>query len=437
MKSPPLLLLLVVTVSAAGNSGKYGELETLHEWARLDFDWASAEARETAIETGRYVPDYCALYDVKAVDGEVFVTVPRLRHGVPATVNRVLARSNDTVLSPYPSWELNTHGSDCKGIQNALAIEIDPQRRMWIIDSGSHGMFSRSTHECPAKLVVWDMVAGKEVRRFSFPEELVPYRQGAMLRALVLDTAAGNSEDWFAYVADMMGEQVLVYSWREDSAWNVTHPSMKYDASAIAVEIGSEVVSFPTAIDSLAISPRSAPDQRLFFAPLSSFHFFSIATSFLQNRTHVALASAAEINEHVVKVGTRSSQSEGMTVSDSGIMFYSVLNNNAIDQWNTSAPFSAKDQVYRDDTRLQWTSAFGWDGGYLYVASNRWHKAGLLAFSSSDELMYRVLRARVDMDSYMGPYRRGQRVGVAGSAPPRATTAAVALLCAVLAAVAV
>ncbi|KAF0292924.1 hypothetical protein FJT64_009121 [Amphibalanus amphitrite] len=73
---------------------------------------------------------------------------------------------------------------------------------------------------------------------------------------------------------------------------------------------------------------------------------------------------------------------------------------------------------------LQWTSAFGWDGGYLYVASNRWHKAGLLAFSSSDELMYRVLRARVDMDSYMGPYRRGQRVGVAGSAPPRATTAA-------------
>ena len=435
---PPLLLLLLCLAStAASGSGKYGELETLHEWARLDFDWPSAEARETAIETGRYVPDYCALFDVKAVDGEVFVTAPRLRHGVPASVNRVLARGNNTVFSPYPSWEVNTPGGDCKGIQNALAIEIDPLRRMWIVDSGSRDTFSRPINECPAKILVWDMVGGREVRRFEFSEDLVPYRMGAMLRGLVLDTAADDAEDWFAYVAHTTGEQLLVYSWRENAAWNVTHATMKYDVSSIAVEVGSEMASFPTAIDSLAMTPRAAAEQRLFFAAVSSFRFYSIATEFLQNRSRVALASPTELDEQVKLVGTRSSQSEGMTVSDAGVMFYSVLNNNAIDQWNTSVPFSAKDQVYRDDTRLQWTDSFGWDAGYLYVSSNRWHKAGMLLFDSSDEIMFRLLRARVDMNGYMGPYRKGQRVGAAGAAPPRATLAATALLCAALAAVAV
>ena len=187
-------------------------------------------------------------------------------------------------------------------------------------------------------------------------------------------------------------------------------------------------------IDSLAISPITSAEQKLFFAPVSSFRFYSINTSFLQNRTRVLNASEAELDAEVQTVGTRSSQTEAMTVSHSGIMFYSVLNNHAVDQWNTSKPFSANDQVYKDE-RLQWTAAFGWDGGYLYVISNRWHVASNQhsADPAQTEPMYRLMRARVDMDGYMGPYRSGKKV--TGAAPPRAGVAAAALLCAVLVAV--
>ena len=401
-----LLLALLSPPALTAAAPSYGELEILHEWERLDFDWSSAEARAAAIDSGLFNPDSCVPFDVKAVDGELFVTVPRLFGGVPATVNHILTRDNGSaVLSPYPSWELNTPGDDCVGIQNAFAIEIDPLRRMWIVDTGSRDWYSAPNHDCPAKLVVWDMVYGEEVRRVEFPKKLVPLT-GFMLRGLVVDTTDDDPEEWFAYIGDAFGEQVLVYSWREDAVWNVGHAGMRFDLDALAISVGMDFTSFLMALDSLALSPRGASQPRLFFAPLSSFNFYSIPTAFLRNRTLVSLFYA-----EITTVGMRISQSEGMTVSDTGVMFYSVLNSNAINQWNISAPFSAFDQVYRDDVRLQWTSSFGWDSGFLYVISNRFHKVDLKdIYDLNDPILYRLLRARVDMGSYMGPTRSGPKV---------------------------
>ena len=451
----PLLLALLSPLAVTAADSSYGELKTLHEWERLDFAWASEEARSAAIDSQRYNPDFCVPFDVKAVDGELFVTVPRLRGGVPSTVNHVLTRDDGSaVLSPYPSWELNTPGDDCVGIQNAFAIEIDPLRRMWIVDSGIRDPFSKPNYDCPAKLVVWDMVYGEEVRRVEFPEELVT-RNKVMLRGLVVDTTDDDPEEWFAYIGDTMGEQVLVYSWQENAVWNVTHASMKYDLNALAVTVAKDQVSFPTALDSLALSPRGASQHRLFFAPLCSFNFSSIRTALLRNRTLVSLASSAALDAEITTVGTRISQSEGMTVSDTGVMFYSVLNSNAINQWNMSAPFSASDQVYRDDVRLQWTSSFGWDSGSIYIISNRWQKAAMLdIYDLEDPILFRLLRARVDMGSYMGPNKRGPKVDMArgplqrgqagaalsagvGAAPGVTASLAAVLLCAAFAAAAV
>lgn len=433
MSPSAALLLLSAALSVATAATKFGELETVHEWDRLDFDWPTAARRAAALADETFVPDNCVLFDVKAVDGEVFVTVPRLKHGVPSSVNRLLVRQNDTVLRPYPSWKINAAG-ECENIQNAYAIEIDTLRRMWIIDSGSRDTFTRPVNDCPPKLVVWDMVAEQEVRRFELPRELV-LRNGAMLRGLVVEPAADDDEDWFAYIADTKGEQLLVYSWRENDAWNVTHATMKLDSDSLTVRVDGEPVTSLIGIDSLALTPRGAGEPRLFFSAVSSFTFFSVHTAFLRNRTEVALATGAALDAQITAVGTRSSQSEGMTTSDDGVMFYSVLNENAVNQWNTSRPFSAMDQVYKDDVRLQWPNSFGWDGGYLYVVSNRWHLSSVLGYDDNvDPIMFRLLRARVNMNGYMGPYPRGRRVGAVGAAQPRAANAAViaaaALLCA-------
>lgn len=52
------------------------------------YDW-SASDRAAAIASGAFVPENCAVTGVKVFGGEVYVTVPRWRTGVPATLARV------------------------------------------------------------------------------------------------------------------------------------------------------------------------------------------------------------------------------------------------------------------------------------------------------------------------------------------------------------
>jgi len=447
----PLLLSVVCLSVAAQAADHLGPFEVLHQWTRLDFDWASAAARQAALDSGVFKPDNCPLADVKAVDGEIFVTVPRWRDGIPASVNRVVMLENATaVLRPYPNWEMNEPNAaaadadggaggspaDCRGIQYAHVIEIDPLRRMWIVDSGKWGHFTRPNSHCPPKLIVWDMVEEKEVRRHVFPEEVVDKSAGSLMRGVVVDTSASDPEDWFAFIANTEAASLVIYSYRDDESWSVSHSSFQYESGALGITAGNgEQIALPMSIDSLAMSPHSASRQRLYYAALASFQFYSIETEMLKNRTQAEAATSDELAELITDEGARSSQSEGMTVSETGVMFYSVLNSNSIDQWNTSRAFSALDQVYKDDEKLQWVDSFGWDAGYLYFTSNKMQKvANNDIFESSDEVLYRLMRAKVGTAGYMGLYRPGKVVKAAGGAAARAATAVAVLLCALVAA---
>lgn len=386
------------------------------------------------------MPENCLLSDVKLLDGEVYVTVPRWRHGVPSSLNRLQdARQRSPLLVPYPNWKMNEPGdAECSAIQYAHAIEIDPLRRMWIVDSGKWGTFTRPDSRCPAKLVVWDIERGRELRRFVFSDELVDRAQ-SLLASIVLDTTSTAPDEWHAYIASTGESRLLVYSWREDRAWFLSHRrSMGFDHSAIMIQT-MPPATLPLGIASLALSPHRSPhhwsynvrynrnynnynneveDSReerysgvssghqLFFAPLASYQFYSVATSLLRNRSRVEALPISDLDpswdQLIRRVGVRSSQSAAMTVSASGIMYYSVLNNNAINKWNLSEPFSALDLVFRDDQRLQWPAAFGWGGGgFLYFTSNR-----MQLYVHHDlhrqRVNFRIMRAKMGTPGYMG-----------------------------------
>ena len=70
-------------------------------------------------------------------NSNVYVTVPRFKRGVPATLN--ILDLNTKKLTPYPDWgsQLDLpYSANDKDLANAMALVIDSQSRMWVLDAG-------------------------------------------------------------------------------------------------------------------------------------------------------------------------------------------------------------------------------------------------------------------------------------------------------------
>jgi hypothetical protein len=54
----------------------------------------------------------------------VFVTIPRLKPGVPSTLNTlIMAENGKPLLSPYPEWRWHREG-DCDGITSVFRVQV-------------------------------------------------------------------------------------------------------------------------------------------------------------------------------------------------------------------------------------------------------------------------------------------------------------------------
>jgi hypothetical protein len=56
----------------------------------------------------------------------VFVTIPRFKPGVPATLTTVAQSENGRpLLTPYPDWSWHREGS-CDGITSVFRVQVSP-----------------------------------------------------------------------------------------------------------------------------------------------------------------------------------------------------------------------------------------------------------------------------------------------------------------------
>lgn len=58
----------------------------VYRWTHLNFTWYSQEHYNWAIHTGRYRPENNAPTGIKISFSKLYLTLPRLRNGIPATL---------------------------------------------------------------------------------------------------------------------------------------------------------------------------------------------------------------------------------------------------------------------------------------------------------------------------------------------------------------
>lgn len=144
-------------------------------------------------------------------------------------------------------------------------------------------------------------------------------------------------------------------------------------------------------------------ERNVFYSPLTSYHLYSIPASLLRDPDFARRSSPRDVLQAVTDWGLKISQTDGMIMDNRGILYYGLLKEHAVAQWDSYKPFTLENQliIAKDDSYIQWTDGMTFDEeGYLYIVVNRLHNfvAGLLR---PNDVNFRVLRAKTGTLSYV------------------------------------
>uniref|UniRef100_A0A1B0FMQ5 Protein yellow n=1 Tax=Glossina morsitans morsitans TaxID=37546 RepID=A0A1B0FMQ5_GLOMM len=362
-----LLLLLLSSVPIQANDN----LRVAYEWKEIDFKYASAEKRWMAIENFEFKPSNVIPFGIEVYRTRLFVTLPRWRSGVPASLAYL-----DLNVSPF-------------------RIRADRCGRLWVLDSRIDGVLLDTKVYGPAQLLVYDLHNDNLLRRHTFPVKQV--KENSFFANLAVED--GECENTYAYAGDLGSPGLVVYSWRRDESWRVHHNYFHPDPLAGNYSIGTVEFQWDDGLYGLALSKAQSDGYAtLYFHPLSSTMEFAVNTMILRNKT---LATSGKIYRKFKILGSRGPNAQaGASFLDqlTGVLFYALPNLNAVACWKTSnRAYTIKSQgrVYMSPVEMVFPSDVKVDDqDRLWVLSNRLQDF-IYGELSPTSVNFRILTAHV------------------------------------------
>jgi hypothetical protein len=96
------------------------QFRVVYEWRTLDFAFRNEQERSAAIFRGEYVPRNVIFSAIKPYANRLYMSIPRMLPGSPATLGYIVAPDNngrtDPEIEPYPNWQMNEIGN-CSALQ--------------------------------------------------------------------------------------------------------------------------------------------------------------------------------------------------------------------------------------------------------------------------------------------------------------------------------
>ncbi|KAG6456387.1 protein yellow [Manduca sexta] len=353
------------------------QLHIVYEWKQLDYQFPSPEARQQALDSKSFVPENNIPMGLEVYEDRLFVTVPRWRYGVPASLNYINLKDNSTRspnLIPYPSWAAHSTGLDGRPpeIVSPFRVRADRCGRLWVLDNGKIGNLEKNTTKYPPALIIYDLKTDNLLRKYVFPEDQVKQDSG-FANIAIEDTDCKNT---YAYAGDLGKPAIVVYSWEKNESWRITHHYFHPDPLACDFSVKGQNFSWTDAIFGLALlkpTTNSSNFSTLYFHPMASFGEFSVSTEYLRNQ------SVAESNFNAFKLlgnrGPNAQSSVSFIDQKTGVLFYSLVNLNAVACWKTSnKEYLMKNQgrIYMNDETMVYPTDIKVDyNDTLWILSNK------------------------------------------------------------------
>ncbi|KAK2586171.1 hypothetical protein KPH14_001438 [Odynerus spinipes] len=342
-------------------------LETITQWSFLDFALPYDRGFRENFRPENSVPT-----GIDVSWHRIFVSVPRLRLGVPSTLNfipRNVPLGSSPKLQAYPSWDWHSAGKgeiNCSQMISVYRTRIDRCNRLWVLDSGIMTSIDFFTPVCPPKLLIFDLQTDTLVREYTFPRESL--RPNSLFTNLVIDEVRGACDNAFVYITDTAGPGLVVFDASNNTSWRLLHASMFPHPDYTIYQIGDETFELMDGIVGLAFSPRLG---MVYYQPLATDRLFGVPTSALQTGP---LPFGQQLP--VTLIGRKSSQGLALVVDpqDDSILF-SPLTETAIASWQPQT--NNQRIIVFSPEKLQFTAELRWterDNGQIWVMSSRFHK---------------------------------------------------------------
>ncbi|KAM8721048.1 hypothetical protein ACLKA7_006995 [Drosophila subpalustris] len=346
-------ILLAVLLLASATQAAY-KLQERYSWNQLDFAFPNDRLKEQAIATGDYIPQNALPVGVEHFGNRLFVTIPRWRDGIPATltyINMDHSLSGSPELIPYPDWRSNTAGDCANSITTAYRIKVDECGRLWVLDTGTVGIGNTTTNPCPYAVNVFDLTTNTRIRRYELRAE--DTNPNTFIANIAVDIGK-SCDDAYAYFSDELGYGLIAYSWELNKSWRFSAHSYffpdplrgDYNIAGLNFQWGEE------GIFGIALSPiRSDGYRTLYFSPLASHRQFAVSTRILrdESRTEDSYHEFVALDERGGNAHTTA-----RVMSDDGVELFNLIDQNAIGCWHSSMPYTPQFHgiVDRDDVGL-------------------------------------------------------------------------------------
>ncbi|XP_052131309.1 protein yellow-like isoform X2 [Frankliniella occidentalis] len=374
--SPPPALPARPRQLAAGNAAvQVSKLQERFSWRSLDFAFPDERSRQVALQTGGFIPENNLPVGIEVWGDKLFVTVPRWRAGIPSTLNYIsLSQSygDSPRLVPYPDWKTNIEGNCGTGITTTYRIKADACDRLWVLDTGTVGIGNTTQNPCPYSILVFDLTTDTLLRRYTLRTQ--DTNQNTFIANIAVDVGR-TCDDTFLYASDELGYGLIVYSWELNTSWRAQHGFFLPDPLKGDFNVaGLNFQWFEEGIFGLALSaPKQDGFRTLFFSPLASNREFAVSTRVLRDK---AMAEAEESYHQYVALPNRgpNTHTTAQVMDDDGVLFYNLIDQNAVGCWNSRLPFTRDTQgvVDRDDIGLVFPSDVKVDAQKtLWVMSDR------------------------------------------------------------------
>lgn len=350
-------------------SGVLNDLRVAFRWKQMDYEWP-----EGLNDSRRQAPLYQQKNNLplglEVAGDRLFITVPRWKHGVPATLNYVWLNDSreSPPLNPFPSW--SAHESNPPEIVSTFRVRADRCNRLWVLDSGMTDALDNPEALTPPTLLVYDLTNDSLLRKYVIPETQ-RNAQSLFANIAVEDYAC---DDAYGYLGDLGGPGMVVYSWKANDSWLVKHPSFEAVPEASEFNVTGIKFEWSDGLFGMALAPGADGFSRMYYHPLSSLEEYAVNTSVLRDSRFVNDPDAQREFRRLGKRGSDGQSSVSFFDPDTGVLLYALTNLNAIACWRPQDVFSVRDQgiVYHDSVTMVFPNDLKVDRkGNVWVLSDR------------------------------------------------------------------
>ncbi|XP_032676731.1 protein yellow-like [Odontomachus brunneus] len=324
-----LLQLLACLTVASGHT-----FDTVYSWKQVEYKLPNGIIQNGFIASGDYIPENNMPLGLAVWHKKMFVTVPRWKKGVLATLASFSLNDNSSspTLEPYPDLKTNDiHSPD--GLVSIFRVRIDACDRMWGLDTGVDDILGDAKVVRPMRLIVIDLKTNMIIRKYTLKNTDV--KPDTFIADLVVDVPPGQCDKAYAYMSDLTEYGIVVYSWEKNDSWRINHHFFHFDPLHSDYNISGYNFQWSDGIFGLSLSPiRSDGYRTLYFHAMSGITEFSVSTDVLQDDT---LKKSDEYhNFHVV--GNKGPLTQGPSSvidPETCIDYFTQVNRNGIACWDT------------------------------------------------------------------------------------------------------